>query len=96
MILPRLLDVVSQFLAHMTLPMGWPNAETDLFVLDFTYVFCQIPLHPSERKFLAAMIVRDRTKHFLIFGSRQSLRTVVLGEVGRTPDAAYSVLFAPA
>ena len=61
-ILLRLLDAVAQFLALMALSMGCPDVEIELFVLNFTEAFWQIPFHPSERKFFAAMLMREGMK----------------------------------
>jgi hypothetical protein len=66
-ILPRLLDAINQTLTLMALVFDMCNMGTDLFVLDFTEAFWQMPLHSSERKFFAAMIERHGIRLFIIF-----------------------------
>ena len=95
MFLPRLLDAVPQFPTLMALSMRCPDVDTELFVTNSTEAFRQIPLHPSERKFFAENAIARWSETFPdipTHGPRKSVHTFVLGEIGRTIDAAHAVL----
>ena len=60
--LPRLLDAITQTLYLMASIHGSDDADTEMLVLDFMEALWQIPLHPKERKFFTAMLLRDGVK----------------------------------
>ena len=68
-LLPRLLDAILQ--ALILYDQCKRDESMDWFVLDFTEAFCQIPLHPSERRFFCAKVPIKGEVKFIVY-----LRTV--------------------
>ena len=73
---------------------GVDESDTEMFVLDSTEAFFQIPLHPQERRFFTAMLLRNGIQQFLTFlrmvhGEQRSPSP--LGAVGCAPHASYPV-----
>jgi len=68
--LPRILDVVFDLLELLYL--AGHHEHVTLFLLDFAEAFWQVPLHPSERKYVSAKLGR----HYLVWtGTAQGTRT---------------------
>ena len=52
-LLPRLLDAIMQILELLAVPDSSEDFGISASVLDFAEAFWQVPLHPSERNFVA-------------------------------------------